>query len=169
MAKVMSIFDLLLFPLVLSIHNLEEGLFLPKWSQETKFVNVKRVGEVEFRFALIIITLLAYLVSTIRVFNSENHLSNLLYFGFLGTMILNALIPHLSVSIMTKKYMPGLFSALFINLPSLSFMTYKAYRLEFITLKELIMATSVVSLLLLLLLPLLFKIGRSIEGFKDLK
>jgi len=48
-----------LFALVITIHNIEEAILLPKWSKTAGRWH-HPVGDREFRFAVAVITVLAY-------------------------------------------------------------------------------------------------------------
>ena len=52
----------MLFLLGFSLHNLEEALWLPAWSKKAKRFH-KEVAVNEFRFALILITSLGYVLT----------------------------------------------------------------------------------------------------------
>lgn len=50
---------ILLFCLAITLHNIEEAIWLPKWSQQASKYQ-KPVTPNEFRFAVIVITFFAY-------------------------------------------------------------------------------------------------------------
>ncbi len=155
---------LLFFPLAITLHNIEEALWLPQWSHHTAKFHPP-VEKNEFHFALIIITSLAYLVTFFHILFPDVVLFVWMFYGFLGAMIINTLFPHLIATIATKKYAPGLFTGLFLLMPVNSILIYRAVAIGVTTITEVIMATVVMGILLILFIPLLFKAGRRLINY----
>ena len=149
------------FCLAITLHNLEEAIWLPKWSQNgSKFQ--KSVSAKEFHFAVIVITMLAYLSSFSYTYFPESNIVKWVFVGFVGSMILNAIFPHLVVTILTRQYAPGLMTGILLMIPINSFIIIKMFNNQLIRWSDFIISTVVVGVSLLLLIPLLFKIGRKI-------
>lgn len=149
------------FCLATTLHNLEEAIWLPKWSQNgSKFQ--KSVSAKEFHFAVIVITMLAYLSSFSYTYFPESHIVKWVFVGFVGSMILNAIFPHLVVTILTRQYAPGLMTGILLMIPINSFIIIKMFNNQLIRWSDFIISTIVVGVSLSLLIPLLFKIGRKI-------
>lgn len=146
------------FCVAITLHNMEEAIWLPKWSQQaSKFQ--KPVTSSEFRFAVIVITILAYLAAISYLYIPTSNFTKWIFIGFLGSMILNAIFPHLIVTVLMKKYAPGLLTGLLLNIPINSFVIYQMFTENLIVWTELILSTFVVGIILLALIPLLFKVG----------
>ncbi|WP_102691783.1 HXXEE domain-containing protein [Rummeliibacillus pycnus] len=147
------------FCLAITLHNLEEAIWLPKWSQNaSKFQ--KSVSPREFHFAVIVITLLGYLSAFMYTYFPENSIAKWIFIGFLGSMILNALVPHFMATIIMKQYAPGLITGILLNIPINSFIIRKMFSNHLIIWSELIISTLIVGICLTLLIPILFKLGR---------
>ena len=155
---------LLFFPLAITLHNIEEALWLPQWSHHAAKYH-SPVEKNEFHFALIIITALAYLVTFFRVILPDVVFISWIFYGFLGVMIINAIFPHLVATIALKKYAPGLFTGIFLIIPINSILIYRAVSIGFTTITEVIIATAAVGILLILIIPLLFKAGRALINY----
>ncbi len=157
-----NVLDLIIiFPIAITLHNIEEALWLPRWSQDAgKYV--KPVGRGEFHFALICVTVMAYLVSFGYMLFPELSLLKFMYFGFLGSMIINAVFPHFVATLVLRKYAPGLITGLFVNLPVFSMLVYRAIDEGVISLIAFGVSSVILGVSLLALLPLLFRIGRSL-------
>jgi hypothetical protein len=153
---------ILIFPIALTLHNLEESLWLPKWSLNAKKYH-KPVNKNEFHFALLLITVLAYLISFLLLFFENSLIIKYLYFGFLGAMIINVVFPHLIATIALRKYCPGLITGIMINFPIFTLLIYRAITYDIITFQQQILATVVMTLILILIIPLLFKIGNKLD------
>ncbi|MFC4322450.1 HXXEE domain-containing protein [Litchfieldia salsa] len=150
------------FCIAITLHNIEEAILLPKWSQQSSRFQ-KTVTSGEFRFAVIIITLLAYLSACSYLYIPESNFTRWGFIGFLGSMIFNAFFPHLLATVLMKKYAPGLVTGLLLNLPINSFIIYQMFAENLIVWKELILSTLIVGIILLALIPLLFKIGGKVS------
>ena len=146
------------FCLAITLHNVEEAIWLPQWSQ-TGSPFQKAVTDNEFHFAVLIITLLAYFISFFYLKSPQISILKWGFIGFLGSMILNALFPHLIATVFMKAYAPGLVTAWLLNVPINSFILYKLHKSHVVTVKEVLISTIVVGILLLALIPLLFTLG----------
>ncbi|MEC1180201.1 HXXEE domain-containing protein [Metasolibacillus meyeri] len=152
------VFLILLFCLAITLHNAEEAIWLPKWAQQaSKFQ--KPVASHEFRFAVIVITLFAYLAAFSFGYFPHSNLAKWIFIGFLGSMIFNAIFPHLIATILMKQYAPGLLTGVLLNIPINSFIIYQLLSKGLIAWNELIISTFVIGIVLLASIPLLFKIG----------
>lgn len=113
----------------------------------------------EFNFAVLIITILALLATSSIMLLPSVRIFNYIYFGFLGAMILNILV----TTVIFKKYTPGLLSGLLTILPINSFILLSATDKKIISCFEFILATLIVGVVLLLVLPLFFKLAKIIK------
>src|SRR5699024_3423603 len=110
---------LLLFLFAITIHNLEEGIWLTRQQSSTK-IKVKlhdAITQDQFLFGLFWVTGLAYLMTTLYMFYPNIWLFKYAYFGFLGAMIINIIFPHLVSTLVEHCYSPGLFTGLFVIIP----------------------------------------------------
>ncbi|MDN4494706.1 HXXEE domain-containing protein [Ureibacillus aquaedulcis] len=146
------------FCIAITVHNIEEAIWLPKWSQQSSKFQ-KPVTASQFRFAVVVITILAYLAAFGYLYLPKSNLAKWIFIGFLGSMIVNAVFPHLIATIFMKKYAPGLLTGLLLNIPVNSFVVYHMFEESLIVWKELILSTLIIGITLLTLIPLLFKIG----------
>lgn len=149
------------FCLAITLHNLEEAIWLPAWSQQASRFQ-KPVSEGEFRFAVTIITALAYLSAASYLIWPHMDLTKWVFIGFLGAMIFNAIFPHLLVTLIMKQYAPGLLTGLLLNVPVNAALLFKMLAEQLVFPSEILLSTGAVSSVLLMLIPLLFKMGRQI-------
>ncbi len=150
-----------IFLLGFTIHNLEESVWLPEWSKHAKKFH-KPVERNQFIFAVIIVTILGYLITVVEIINNNpGSVFSYIYLGFIGMMGLNTILPHLAATILLKKYAPGLITALLLNLP-LSIIIISRYINAGINVYFLIIAILVVNGIVLSLLKPLFKFGEKI-------
>lgn len=164
----MDYYLVVFFCFAITLHNIEEAIWLPKWSQQSSRFQ-KPVTSSEFHFAVIFITVLAYLSALCFLVMPESDFAKWIFIGFLGSMIINAIFPHLIATVFLKKYAPGLLTGLVLNLPINSLVIYRMFLDNLIIWKELIISTFIVGIILLALIPFLFKIGAKIARLSSFK
>jgi hypothetical protein len=151
----------ILFLFAITLHNVEEALWLPAWSNYASKYH-KPVGKSEFHFAVIIITSLAYLSASLYLFFPNSMITKYILIGFLGSMIMNAIFPHLLATIILKRYAPGLVTGILLNIPINSLVLYQFFQRDEITWIGLLLSTLIVGGVLLGIIPILFKMGKSL-------
>lgn len=55
----------------------------------------------------------------------ESDIAKWIFIGFLGSMVINAIFPHLIATVVMKKYAPGLLTGLLLNIPVNSLVIYQ--------------------------------------------
>lgn len=125
----------IIFSVAITLHNIEEALWLPEWSFHAKRYH-KPVNKREFHFAILCVTIFAYITSFLFLLYGDIALIRYIFFGFVGAMIINAIFPHLVATVIMKKYAPGLLTGLLVNLPFFSIIIVEAIELGLITLLE---------------------------------
>ena len=146
----------ILFVFAFVIHNIEEAVWLPRWSKHAKKFH-KSVDFNEFIFAVLIITILGVLLTFLNSIY-DNKIMNSLYLGYVGMMVLNAIFPHLVATIALRRYAPGLITAIALNVPIGSYILYESMKeLEFI---NIITSTIFISAIIVVSLPVLFRISK---------
>ncbi len=150
----------ILFLLGFSLHNIEEALWLPTWSKQAGVFH-KEVSDNEFRFAVIVVTIIGYLVTfQYFLFAEQYPFSKLLYLSFVLMMVLNVIFPHLLSTIITKKYAPGLLTGLLLNMPIGLYLIITNTEKDRIL--SLCLSTIVLSIILLTIIRISFNIGKKI-------
>ncbi|HCQ89909.1 MULTISPECIES: HXXEE domain-containing protein [unclassified Clostridium] len=155
----------LLFLFSITLHNIEEALWIPRWSRYTQKFG-KQVSGDEFHFAVLVITILAYLATGLFIFFPQNLILKYFFFGFMGAMIFNVVFPHLILTIILKKYSPGLITGALLIMPFNSLIIISSLNNSIINLSEVVISTIVVGILLLILIPILEKIGGKLIDYK---
>lgn len=150
----------LCFPLAITLHNLEEARWLPQWSRHAGRFHAA-VAANEFHFAVLVVTVLAYLATFAAVLMPDVPLARQIFFGFLGAMILNTFVPHLAATLALKRYAPGLLTGIALLLPINATILARALTAGTLSWGELVISTIIVGAVLLAALPVLFRIGRA--------
>lgn len=152
----------LLFLLGFSLHNIEEALWIPEWSQHAKKFH-REVSRNEFWFAVIIVTALGYLITfQYYLFSSTSYISKYIFLGFVSMMVLNGFFPHLIASILLRKYAPGTITALLLNVPVGIYIIITTVRTveDFFSL---LLSTVIVTIVCVIIINFMFKIGKRID------
>jgi len=149
------------FAVAVTIHNLEEAVFLPGWSRRAGRWH-PRVGGGEFRFAVLVLTLAAYVCVWLAAMPSI--VGTYLLCGYAFAMLVNVFIPHTFASLALRRYAPGTATALLLMLPSTGLLLRAAlaeHRIEPWRLAW--VGPAGIAVLLLSIRPL-FAIGRALFG-----
>lgn len=129
-----------LLPFAFMLHNFEEVLGMEKWTKSIPPYIHKPVTTLQFLIAITLFSALGFAV----VFSENIYPSQITYSlviaGFAGMLFLNVFIPHLFATIYLKKYAPGLFSALILNLPLTALILLKIHQFGILSPTQLILA-----------------------------
>jgi len=152
-----------LFPVAFALHNAEEAVFLPLWSQ-TAGTYHKPVGRFEFRFAVATLTTLGFAVTALFFLRPRGVFFCYFFFVFNLGMLINVVYPHIVAPVAMRRYAPGLATGLALVLPVTLLILVHGYTHRLFELRKLFfyavpIATGVVGSI-----PLLFKLGRRLEG-----
>lgn len=120
-----------LFPVVVTLHNLEEGLtygdFLKQHSRELPWA----LEPTTFAFAAVVLTIAAWGLTFLSWQRGAESVPAYCLFGFTGAMLANVVIPHVPLAVALDTYNPGLVTAV-ISLPVLTFLLIRALREEYV-------------------------------------
>lgn len=152
-----------LFPIAITIHNLEEAIWLPKWTLSAGRWHPP-VAPFVFRFAVAVLTLLAYLAALLAWLGGQNSVGAYLVTGYALAMLLNVALPHLVATVATKRYVPGLATALVFNAPVTYALLQQALIEEYVAVKTVVWVGPLVVGAVLGSVPVLFAAGRWIAS-----
>ncbi len=148
-----------LFAVAITIHNLEEALRLPAWSQSAGRWH-HPVGAREFRFAVGVLTALAYVAACLSMVGGKESAGAYLVAGYALAMLLNVFFPHLLATLIMRRYAPGTATALLLNLPVTLLLLHRGVQQGYIRLSTFTWAGPLIVVAILSSIPLLFAIGR---------
>jgi len=152
------------FPVAVAVHNLEEAIWLPRWSVESAGRWHRPVSAVAFRFAASVLTALVFVIAVWAQAGGVGSLGHYLLVAYAVAQALNVVLPHAIATVATRTYAPGLLSGLFLVLPTAIGLV--AHSLAEGQLKPgRVVVTSVGFILLVVAsIPLLFRIGTLVEA-----
>jgi hypothetical protein len=151
-----------LFPVAITLHNAEEAIWFPAWSQRPGRWHAP-VAPGVFRFAVAVLTILAYLIAWQSAVSGKQSVWTYLAFGSMVATLANALIPHIAVSLATRSYMPGTVTAAVLNLPALSLLVTLALGEGYVSGWKAVAYSLGVPGIALLSIPALFSLGKALN------
>lgn len=152
-----------LFPVAITFHNLEEAIWLPGWSKNAGKWH-RSVSPSAFRFAVAILTVIGFIFTFWAVKAGPQSIGSYLLTGYALGMLLNVFVPHLLASLALKRYMPGLATALLLNLPVTIQLLRSAFKEGYLKFPQFLYFGILVCLIIILSIPLLFKLGEKLMG-----
>ena len=94
----------LLFAAAVTIHNLEEAIWLPGWSKDAGHYHVPVLAR-QFRFAVLALTVAAWALVGWSALGSS--FADYLVSGYALAMLVNVVFPHLAATFAMRRYAPG--------------------------------------------------------------
>ncbi|UZJ40233.1 HXXEE domain-containing protein [Prosthecochloris sp. SCSIO W1101] len=147
----------LLFLVAITTHNIEEALFLPSWSNPVGI----EVSSSEFTFAVVFLTVLAYLSFYFSIRSGKKGLWTYFFTGYALAMFLNVFFPHVLTSILVQEYAPGTGTAVLMVLPTASLVLYKSIQGGYVDKRKFYVIGPIVVLTMAASVPLLFAMWRA--------
>ena len=151
-----------LFPIVITLHNLEEAIWFPDWTQRARRWPLP-VAPGVFRFAVAVLTVLAFVVTWMSAESGKQTVWTYLVFGSMIVTLANVVIPHVAVSVAQRSYMPGVVTAVALNLPVVSLLLVLALREGYVSGWRAAAYSAGVAAVLLAAIPALFKLGKMLR------
>ena len=143
----------IIFIFCLTLHNIEEALWLPDWINKA-MPKRKQTNKEHFIFAVIGITILGYLAAGLHLLYPQHQYFGFAFIGFVGAMLINAIFPHLLLTIRFRKYSPGVFTGCcLVALLHLIILNNAAN--SYFKVSEIVISTAIVGAILLGAIPVL--------------
>lgn len=147
-----------LFVCAVLLHNLEESLWLPGWSQSVGGWHPP-VTPAVFGFSVVVLSLLLVLLAWRSWRSGPQSISTYLYAGYVFAMVANAAVPHLFGTIWSGSYMPGTATAVLLNAPLGVWLLVRLHALRQVSLRRMFWVGPLVAAGLLASIPVLFFFG----------
>ncbi len=151
------------FPIAFAIHNIEEALWLPAFSKSAGKYH-KPVGIFEFTFALSVITMLAIVITLSFCRSGKQSIAAYLFFAFNFVMLINVFFPHLAATIALRKYCPGLLTGILLLAPTTIYLLFIGHREKYFLFPTFWFATIPFAAVMVWFIPILFKVGKYLQG-----
>lgn len=143
------------------VHNLEEARALPAWSLgERRWY--RPVDAWEFRVGVIVVSALLLACALWVTEMPDGRAARLAFSGYAIAMMLNAIVPHLALSLLEGRYMPGTATGIAFNIP-LGGWWLARMQGDGVATRDLVIAGVIGSAVLLAMIPLSFAFARSLR------
>jgi hypothetical protein len=157
-----------IFTLGVLAHNTEEAIYLPAWEARylpppwAAWIRQRRyaAGAKEFRFAAVILSAALLIITALSSATGAGSIASYLLAGYAFAMIVNSLIPHVAVTVMVRRYMPGTGTAILLNLPLGCWFLLRAITEHYVRPELFAWTAPLVALFILASLPLLVAVGK---------
>lgn len=148
-----------LFALAAAIHNLEEALLVPGWIRRTGF-RIEGYGKPEFRFAVMAFTLGGFVLAALAAagFVAPTYL----LCGLAVAIAINAIVPHLAMTLFMRVYVPGTATGLLLALPAATLLVRAGFEEERIAWSTFWWAAPATALGVVAAIPALLALGRRV-------
>ncbi len=157
-----------LFAIAITLHNIEEAIWLPAWSKTAGRWH-RPVEPREFRFAVFVLTIVAYIASYLAISGGKESFGAYLISGYALAMLLNVPFPHFVATVAMKEYVPGVVTAMVLNLPITFYLLRKAILENYVKFPEFIWIGPLVVVGILISIPFLFALGQWQSNLKEKK
>ncbi len=105
-------------PSAIAVHNLEEAMWLPRWSVENAGRWHRPVSATTFRFAVSVLTVLVFAIAAWAQTAGAGRFGHYLLAAYAIGEALNVIFPHAIATLVMRTYAPGLLTGLAIVLPA---------------------------------------------------
>ena len=151
-----------LFPIVVTLHNAEEAIWLPGWSRRAVLWR-RPVSPGSFRFAVLVLTIVVFAITWLSAISGKQTVWTYLAFGCMAVTLANVLIPHVALTVALRSYMPGVATAVALNLPVLSLLVMLAIREGYVSGWKAVACSVGEAGLTVATIPALFKMGKALN------
>ncbi len=153
--------EAVVFMLCLTLHNIEEALWWTDWQIKT-FPNSRRIPKKRhFIFATLGITIFGCLTAGFYLLIPDNQFWGFAFVGFVGAMLINAVIPHLVCTVKYQRYCPGVLTGCLLIIPLHLTILHRAV-ITHLKVSEIVVSSLVVGAVLLGLIPFLIWSGNRV-------
>jgi uncharacterized protein with HXXEE motif len=121
-----------LFPIAVTLHNAEEAVSMPQWISAHRSQVPLHPGSGKIWLGLFLLTVAAFVVTYMCARNAKQSIWAYLLFGYVAAMLVNVFVPHIPATLVYGEYTPGVLTAIFVNLPVMSIVLFKAVREQWV-------------------------------------
>ena len=155
--------EAIIFMFCFTLHNIEEALWGVEWKAKTMPNSRIKPNQKTFNFALLGVTILGYLAAGLYLLYPDNKYFEYAFIGGVGFLIINAVMPHLIMTIVFRKLCPGVLTGCFLIIPFHIIILNNAVNRGFMII-EIIVATASVAAILLTIFLIAVLIKRLSRG-----
>ncbi|PIE90296.1 MAG: hypothetical protein CR997_06820 [Acidobacteria bacterium] len=150
-----------LSPFLFALHNVEETLFIEKWSKGVGTFIHESVTTQQFGIAVSFLTILVLVLTIVFVNSEKDKIGAYVLTCIVISFLINAIFPHIVATVYFGSYSPGVVTSVFIYIPFSVYMLYRIFNEKYLTSKPKF-AISVLGTVLIMkiLIPISLCIGK---------
>lgn len=153
-----------LFPIAVVLHNAEEAIWMPGWEADhAAQLPIAVPGAAKVRLALFVLTVAVLVVTALSARKGPGTIWAYLTFGYIVAILANVFVPHVPAAMLFRGYVPGLITAVAINLPLMSYLVVRAIRDGWVRGRKAVASAVAVPAALAGLIAMLFTSGKIIS------
>src|ERR1022692_3728565 len=122
-----------LFPIAATVHNIEEAIWMPGFMAAHGTELPWSVDSGQFRFALVVLTVAAWMITFLGWRTGPQSIWTYLEFGYIVTMLVNVFVPHIPAAVVFRGYAPGVVTAVLLNLPVMALLSRVAIKDRYVS------------------------------------
>ena len=127
-----------ILPFAFLLHNIEEAILMEHWIKKSPIKISFSITTNQFLVAVALFTVMGFIV----VFAKKAYKNEVQFFiliaGFSGVLLLNVFFPHLVAAVVFRMYVPGLITAILINLPLTIYILWYIYKASKFSIKRMV-------------------------------
>jgi membrane-bound acyltransferase YfiQ involved in biofilm formation len=120
-------------PIFFMIHNMEEALFMERWSKRLPVKIHPAVSTPRFVVAVTFLTISGFVLTYISLVWLPTSIGYLLILGMQAVLLVNAFIPHLATTIRFRLYSPGIVTVIVLIIPFSLYLFRRAFTEQLLT------------------------------------
>jgi len=155
--------EAVVFMFCLTLHNIEEALWGVEWRAKTMPNSRIKPNQELFNFALIVVTVLGYLAAGLHLLYPDNTYFEYAFIGGVGVLLVNAIMPHIILTIVYRKPCPGVLTGCFLIIPFHVIILHNALN-RGLTIGEALVSALAAGLVLLCFFPVLMLARKYFEA-----
>ena len=107
---------------------------MPGWdARHATQLPVHPAGAAAIRSALLVLTIMAFVVTYFSERKGPQSVWAYLGFGYIVAVLVNVMVPHVPVAIVFRGYAPGVVTAVLVNLPLMSWLSWRAVKEKWVS------------------------------------
>ena len=124
-----------ILPFGFMLHNIKEAIFIEDWIRKSPLSIRYFVSTKQFVIAVTLFTALGFFAVFVKSMYKNEERFLILVTGFSGMLLLNVFFPHLIAALALSMYVPGVITALLINLPLTVYILWHIHKTSKLSIK----------------------------------
>ena len=127
-----------ILPFAFLLHNIEEAVSMEDWIEKSPMKISYSITTNQFVVAVALFTFMGFIVVFVKRLYKNEVQFFILITGFSGMLLLNVFLPHLITALVFRMYVPGLITAVLINLPLTIYILWHIHKASKFSIKKMV-------------------------------